>query len=276
MTILIDEINLINNPALGAYLQWKYSLAYIENHKEQAASPGILLFLVLPVLFHRPTLDFIDGTNRPTGLAKFSEKFLDVKNKKSGLLMSLHTRVLDMKTTSMHSLQMAIDRSLVTLIPETGRVVPFNANQIHPPKTMPPIIRKMGKNADKLGFWFSKNSLKEISFYLKVFFLMEFQIDKIVLWSRDITKKPRIISFETGKLNIITGASRTGKSAIIPIIDYCLASSTCSIPVDIIRDACGWFGVVVQVYDGQILLARECPEGNKPSQVMYRLRDKKN
>ena len=34
------------------------------------------------------------------------------------------------------------------------------------------------------------------------------------------------------------GASKTGKSAVIPIIDYCLASGKCSIPVGTIRRAC--------------------------------------
>ena len=102
---------------------------------------------------------------------------------------------------------------------------------------------------------------------------MQFQIDKLILWSIDTTKSPRVISFEPGKLNVITGASRTGKSAIIPIIDYCLASSKCSIPVDIIRDSCAWFGIIIQLNDGKILLARESPDKNTSSNKMFRLRD---
>ena len=50
--------------------------------------------------------------------------------------------------------------------------------------------------------------------------------------------KRRIITFETGKLNIIYGASQTGKSAIIPIIDYCLCSKTNRIPAGTIRENC--------------------------------------
>lgn len=34
----------------------------------------------------------------------------------------------------------------------------------------------------------------------------------------------KTIDFDLGKVNVITGASRTGKSAIIPIIDYCLGA----------------------------------------------------
>ena len=53
---------------------------------------------------------------------------------------------------------------------------------------------------------------------LKVYF----QIEKIVLWSKKIQYAFKTVDFEIEKVNIITGASRTGKSAIIPIIDYCL------------------------------------------------------
>ncbi len=60
-------------------------------------------------------------------------------------------------------------------------------------------------------------------------------------------------------VNVISGASKTGKSAVIPIIDYCLASGKCSIPVGTIRDACAWFGVVIDTLEGQKLLARREP-----------------
>nr|WP_320013130.1 DUF3732 domain-containing protein [uncultured Desulfobulbus sp.] len=101
---------------------------------------------------------------------------------------------------------------------------------------------------------------------------MRFQLSKLILWSSLPDKEPRIVEFEPGKLNVITGASRTGKSAIIPIIDYCLASSKCSIPVDVIRDACSWFGVVIQLENDQLLLARKGPERNTVPSEMFKLR----
>jgi len=104
---------------------------------------------------------------------------------------------------------------------------------------------------------------------------MRFQLKKLILWPRNTEDLPRELGFETGKLNVITGASRTGKSAIIPIIDYCLASSNCNIPVDIIRDSCSWFGVVVETDGEQILFARPTPEGNTSSTKMFVLRDQK-
>jgi hypothetical protein len=65
---------------------------------------------------------------------------------------------------------MAIKQKLFTIVPDTGKVIPFDKNIVHEPKGIPAIILKMQKNAKKLGYWFSQNSLKQISFYLKVFF----------------------------------------------------------------------------------------------------------
>lgn len=101
---------------------------------------------------------------------------------------------------------------------------------------------------------------------------MHFQFVKLILWPDKADKQVRTVPFEAGKLNVITGASRTGKSAIIPIIDYCLASSKCDIPVDVIRDACSWFGIVVQLSGEKLLLARKSPRGDKISNEMFRLR----
>ena len=60
---------------------------------------------------------------------------------------------------------------------------------------------------------------------------MKFYIDSILLWPKKANLTYRRVKFEPDKINIITGASRTGKSAIIPIIDYCLGSGKCTIPV---------------------------------------------
>ena len=79
---------------------------------------------------------------------------------------------------------------------------------------------------------------------------MYFQIREIILWPRR-DDEPRRVKFELGKVNVISGASKTGKSAVIPIIDYCLGSDLCAIPVGEIRNACSWFGIIVDTVEGQ-------------------------
>lgn len=100
---------------------------------------------------------------------------------------------------------------------------------------------------------------------------MLFQIKEIILWPKNAALPPRRLHFEPGKVTVISGASRTGKSAVIPIIDYCLASRSCSIPVKTIRDACEWFGVLVKTSDGDKLFARREPGVHRTTEEMFLL-----
>lgn len=98
---------------------------------------------------------------------------------------------------------------------------------------------------------------------------MFFQIRSIVLWPRNPAFGPRRLRFDLGKVNVISGASRTGKSAVIPIIDYCLGASTCSIPVNTIRQHCEWFGIIVATAQGDKLLARREPGVQRSTEDMF-------
>lgn len=104
---------------------------------------------------------------------------------------------------------------------------------------------------------------------------MYFQIKKLILWSKE-DKPPRIIDFKTNKVNIISGASKTGKSAIIPIIDWCLGSDKCSIPVGVIRKSCKWFGVVIETVEGEKLFARKEPGNQKSTGDMFKIETNEN
>src|SRR6267142_1474240 len=100
---------------------------------------------------------------------------------------------------------------------------------------------------------------------------MLFQIRQIILWPRNKKHSPRRVDFSIGKVTVISGASRTGKSAVIPIIDYCLGSQTCAIPVKTIRDACEWFGILVKTKSGEMILARREPGAQRSTEDMFLL-----
>jgi len=100
---------------------------------------------------------------------------------------------------------------------------------------------------------------------------MYFQIKEIILWPRDSAKPPRRVEFALGKVTVISGASRTGKSAVIPIIDYCLGARECSIPSGTIRNACEWFGIIIKTTSGEKLLARREPGSQRSTDDMFLL-----
>lgn len=93
---------------------------------------------------------------------------------------------------------------------------------------------------------------------------MTMQIKEITLYSNkgDI----RTIPFEIGKVNIITGKSGTGKSAIIPIIDYCLGRSEFIIPDGVIRNSVAWFAIKLSNKNSEVFIAKPTPKGNAASQ----------
>lgn len=86
---------------------------------------------------------------------------------------------------------------------------------------------------------------------------MSIQILDIVLYSHH--RKSRVLSFTPGKVNVITGASKTGKSALIDIVDYCLGSGSCTVSAGVIRNSVSWFGLRLQIGEGQAFIARRCP-----------------
>jgi hypothetical protein len=98
---------------------------------------------------------------------------------------------------------------------------------------------------------------------------MYLQIRSVILWCRNPQMKPRLVPFEPGMVNVIVGGSRTGKSAVIPIIDYCFGSHSCAIPKKAIRTACSWFGVLVETKEGQKLFARRDPDEAEATGDMF-------
>lgn len=102
---------------------------------------------------------------------------------------------------------------------------------------------------------------------------MKFDIVRVILWPKNKKNKLRTIDFVGGKLNVISGRSRTGKSALIPIIDYCLGSDSCLIPVSLIRNQCEWFGVLVETTEGQKLLCRREPAGQQSTSECFVIED---
>ena len=98
---------------------------------------------------------------------------------------------------------------------------------------------------------------------------MKLAILKIILWPKDQNHSPRIIHFAPGKINIITGESGTGKSTLTWIIDYCLGSEKCSIPVGLIREVTGWFGLHLQLANTEMIIARRNPEGQQTTTDIF-------
>ena len=86
---------------------------------------------------------------------------------------------------------------------------------------------------------------------------MSLQVVEIVLYGHHGVT--RLVRLRPGQLNIITGSSKTGKTALIAIMDYCLGATECAIPEGVIRESVAWVALRLDVEDGQVLIARRLP-----------------
>ncbi len=87
---------------------------------------------------------------------------------------------------------------------------------------------------------------------------MTMQILDIVVYSHD--GRRRVLSLRPGQVNIITGASKTGKSALVDIVDYCFGAEECRVPEGPIRRSVSWFGLRFKLDSGEAFIARRCPD----------------
>lgn len=83
------------------------------------------------------------------------------------------------------------------------------------------------------------------------------QIKSLIFYNNQGDK--RILTFKIGKVNIITGESKTGKTAIIDVVNYCLGSENCNISEGVIRQSVEWFAILLQYDKEQVFIARQNP-----------------
>jgi hypothetical protein len=100
------------------------------------------------------------------------------------------------------------------------------------------------------------------------------KIRSIHIYSHD--GRRRDLQFKVNGLNVITGRSSTGKSALSEIIEYCMGRSTCNVPEGVIRDKVAWFAVIYEFSQEQVLIAKPTPaEGSASCSVAMQRRGAK-
>ncbi len=87
------------------------------------------------------------------------------------------------------------------------------------------------------------------------------QLLSITLYNHD--GRTRTVGFRAGRLNIVTGESRTGKGALLTIADYCLGRDSMQVPAGPITDTVAWYATTWQLENGQVFVARPAPAAGK-------------
>lgn len=168
MTLIIpkynDEVEMVQNPALGAYNLWRFVKGY--NLENSEKTPFLSLFLVLPIVFHKETQDLVYSTQRSSSLMLFASKL----GKERDNLLAIQSRTNAMKGLSLRSLSLALNSGVLDVDYDTALVW---ANQARHTRQTPNLSKKINKIADsseKLGGWFGRLDLGQIATTLAVRF----------------------------------------------------------------------------------------------------------
>ncbi len=86
---------------------------------------------------------------------------------------------------------------------------------------------------------------------------MTMQILQISVYGKNGER--RDVKFNPSRVNIITGASKKGKSSLLDIVEYCLGSSECGVAEGFIRKTVDWYAILLQFRDTQVFIARAAP-----------------
>jgi hypothetical protein len=151
-TTNLSTVALVQNPALGALLLWRFGKSYQDEH---LIEPALMhsFFVILPLLYHAPTLDRIRSTNDSSGLSLLAKKMAEERE----LLVSVQGRALKMRELTLSSIGAAISSGLMNLSYDTGRL---RSNEARPPKP-PERLKYHVAGAEKLGHWFGRLSLDQ-------------------------------------------------------------------------------------------------------------------
>ncbi|WP_407270380.1 three component ABC system middle component [Radiobacillus sp. PE A8.2] len=162
---LVQEVKIWNTPLIGAYLLWRFTQGYSNNHPKGEAPIAILHFIAIAILTNNRLLDAI--SNRREGLQSYIRSFED--NKDIDLLLSIHSKVGERKSYTLKAIDIAVGQGLLIWDPTSGRIYPCDlVKRASNGKALKNKIKREGDKAEILGKWFSKHDIPTITTYLKV------------------------------------------------------------------------------------------------------------
>ncbi|PVX82410.1 three component ABC system middle component [Paraburkholderia unamae] len=159
--MLLDEIDAIQNPGLGAALIWRAVCGYYSSSNKADGCPAVLAFLVLPVIFNEDLREVVTKTFKSSGIRKFESKFV----KQIDLLFSIQERAEAMRDLSRRSLALSLSTGLLTLSTEAAQLWPRSTAFT---RALPAEVLDLASAAEKLGMWAQQTSLRELSYSLRL------------------------------------------------------------------------------------------------------------
>lgn len=157
--------NIVRNEFLGATALYSFVAAYSKHASNEKGPELPELMLVLPMVFHRATLDSIYNMKSQSGILK-------ALSENPKIPIGLQLRLEEYSDLTFHSLNLACASNLITQC-STDTWPQFLPGYKTIPKALNPSVKEY-KNifagAQRLGCWFSNVELLSLCTYLNVRF----------------------------------------------------------------------------------------------------------
>lgn len=161
----MNEISIVQNAGLGATILWRFAGSYTD--KALAPVPVPLLFLVLPIVFHKELRGTVASTKSSSGLAKVVEKLAASKLKQADIIDTINARALELRPLTLRSIRILLALNLAMLNTNSATILTSSKEG---PANLVGTVKEMSEVAGKLGSWFSHMSMYEIALTLRVRF----------------------------------------------------------------------------------------------------------
>lgn len=157
----LNEVDAVQNAALGATLLWQFGLSY---QAKALSTPPLMpvMFVVLPLCLHAQTLEVLLSTRKNSGLALFAAKLGETREN----LIAIHARALVFRPLSLQSIAVGIRANLLSVDYQSAAV---RSNDARAP-TLPERVKPMWDAAGRFGHWCGGLSLRQVALLLKLQF----------------------------------------------------------------------------------------------------------
>ena len=162
MDVLFEK-NLVQNSGLASCAVFEAVAAFYEMRNSERGLPFPFVFLVLPLVFHKRTVDSVK-----TRVGK-GTLFKAIKDNPE-IPLGLQARMESLAERTFDALSLAISSETVAIDPETSQLIPLVKSL---PKSALPVLQPVKdilKASKRIGQAFAEHSEEEILAILKVVF----------------------------------------------------------------------------------------------------------
>jgi len=157
----LDEIEVVQNPALGACLLWAFVREFTEATHGKRGPTIPFVMLVLPMVLHEPTFNALKTRRFDGGL------LLAVAEDRT-ISAGLQRRLIDSSDLSLRSLNLALLSGLIHFDPPSAEFFP--ARKTPPEMTIGGDTSELSKAASRIGFWCASLQIEHLLSLLNVRF----------------------------------------------------------------------------------------------------------